>query len=91
MATRRVLEEVTVDPYFLIGVCSIVSLTLTEAGQMEVVTRCRPSAQYMEGPTPDEVFKTVYGVEDGKIVTLHVVKGKHTPAEMVPEKIEFPQ
>ncbi len=83
---------------FIIGVCSIVSVLLTDAGQIEVVTRCNSGLSFCYDTYPQEchkaedmVHKDIYGVEDGKIVQLRVVKGKHTPAEMVPEKIEFPE
>jgi len=39
--------------------------------------------------TPDKIWKEVYGLKDGKLALIKKLEGKHTPARVVDEKIEF--
>lgn len=68
----------------------IVSVTLTSEGDIEVVRQYPSNIKYGNGNSaPDRVIKEIYRVKDGKIVLFTTVEGKHTPAYMVHEKIEF--
>ena len=68
----------------------IVSVTLTDEG-MEVVRQYPSQIMYGNGKaTPDDITKEIYKVNAmGKITLFTTIHGKHTPAYVVPEKIEF--
>ena len=68
----------------------IVSVTLTDEG-LEVVRQYPSNIMYCNGgATPDEITKQIYKVNAlGKIALFAIIYGKHTPAYVVPEKIEF--
>jgi len=74
---------------------SVVSARLIEdRNEMEIVRRTRSNlvlASFPGKPTPDEVWKEVYGVVDGKITLVRKVKGVHQPAELRDEVISFPK
>lgn len=69
----------------------IVSATINEYGQMEVVRKYKSNVCYANGkPCPDKVVKEIYvSGNDGKIFLFDTIEGKHTPAYTVKEKIEF--
>ncbi len=70
----------------------IVSAELVN-GQLHVVIKQPSNAMYAcypARPVPDVVWKDVYGVVDGMVALVDVIKGKHTPACSVSEQIEFP-
>ena len=72
--------------------CKIVSVTLNEQGELEVIKQYASNSMYTcnpPRPVPDTVVKEVYHVEDGKIVYKETIQGKHTPSSVVPETIEF--
>lgn len=67
----------------------ILSVKLVD-GKLEVITRTPSDISYTNGkPLPDFISKDIYEAEDGNIVLLESIKGKHTPAYTVAEKIEF--
>lgn len=69
----------------------IVSVTLTEHGELEVVRQFPSNMAYCSGERcPDRVVKEIYRADEGGMIRLAEEKeGKHTPAYMVAEKIEF--
>jgi hypothetical protein len=72
---------------------TIVSVTLTDSGQIEVVRRYPSNLMYMcnpPKPAPDRVTKEIYAVVDGKIAMVKEIGGIHTPATHIPETITFP-
>ena len=38
---------------------------------------------------PDRVWKEIYGLKDGKMTLLEIVKGKHITAKQIPEHFVF--
>ena len=62
-------------------------------GRIEVVFR-RPSKCVLDScppkPSPDHVWKDVYGVVDGEIKLIETIQGVHVPAHTVAERITFP-
>jgi len=68
----------------------VVSASLNKAGELEVVRQYPCGFVYGNGqPAPDKVTKEIYRCEGGKIVLAETVEGKHTPARMMNEQIEF--
>jgi hypothetical protein len=69
----------------------IVSVTLTDHGELEVVRQYKSNTAYCSGsPCPDRVVKEIYRADEGGMIRLFETKeGKHTPAYMVRERIEF--
>ena len=69
----------------------IVSVTLTEHGELEVVRQFPSNMAYCSGHLlPDRVVKEIYRADEGGMIKLvKEIKGKHTPAYMVAEQIEF--
>lgn len=68
----------------------IVSVKLTDAGELEVVRQYPSNISYGNGQrAPDRVVKEIFKAVDGKIAFSASVLGKHTPAYMVAEQIEF--
>jgi len=71
---------------------SIVSVTLTEEGTLEVVRRY-PSNTIMLSdppqPSPDRIVKEIYRAGKEHIYLSATIEGKHTPGYYVPEKVEF--
>jgi hypothetical protein len=66
-------------------------VTLTDNNEIEVVIQTPSNMSYCNGePCPDYVCMQVYGVVDGKIKLVRNIKGTHTPAQRIPEKLEFP-
>ena len=66
------------------------SVTLNEAGELEVVRRYPSDMAYGTGdPCPDRVVKEIYRSDGEKISLAQTVDGKHTPRYTVDEKIEF--
>lgn len=59
------------------------------------ITYRRPSAAYFAcnppRPMPDTVWKAVYTLLNGELVFDRKVHGTHTPAELRPETIIFPE
>lgn len=57
-----------------------------------VIVRQYPSNMVLGNgePVPDRVEKETYGVVGGKIALIQIQEGKHKPAYMVPESVEFP-
>lgn len=75
---------------FILQPHKIVSVTLTEEGTLEVVRQYPNNIAYGNGNyAPDTVKKEIYKAEGGKIVLSETLDGKHTPAYMVAERIEF--
>lgn len=57
----------------------------------EITYRKPSNTAYGNGhPVPDEVWKEIFIIKDGKLTLSRTVKGTHTPAHMVQESIEFP-
>lgn len=70
--------------------CKIISVILTESGELEVVRKYPSNSAYGNGQAcPDKVTKETYRSENGKIVLASTVEGKHTPSHVVKELIEF--
>jgi hypothetical protein len=58
--------------------------------QFSVTYRQESMFAYPEGGgPPDHVWKEVYGIEDGKIVNIKTIEGKHIPSQYIEEKIIF--
>jgi len=71
------------------GSHKIVKAKVTE-DSVEIIRQYPSNASQGNGePMPDQVFKEVYVVRDGKIVLDRQVQGKHTPAHTVRESITF--
>ena len=70
----------------------VVDAYLNEIDGTIVIVRQYPSNMcYANGVTvPDRVTKETYGVVDGKIALIQMQEGKHKPAYIVPESVEFP-
>lgn len=71
---------------------TIVSVNLTDAGEIEVIKKYPSNTMYAcnpPGPAPDRVVKETYIACDGKIILGETKEGKHTPAHTVNEQIEF--
>jgi len=74
---------------------SIVSVKLLEgSNEIEIIRRIRSDMVFCSIPSksaPDEVWKEVYGVVDGKITMIRKVRGVHQPIELRGEVISFPK
>jgi hypothetical protein len=58
--------------------------------QFSVTYRQASMFAYPEGGgPPDHVWKEVYGIENGKIVSIKTIEGKHIPSQYIEEKIIF--
>lgn len=62
-------------------------------GRLEVIRRepTKFGEIYSDNPPPfpDQVWKDIYEVVEGKIALTKTIKGKHAPAYKVAEKISF--
>lgn len=69
----------------------IVSAELNKSGEMEIVRQYPSNMSYCNGvPVPDRVVKEIYRTNDaGVIVLVEEIEGRHEPAKMLPERIEF--
>ena len=71
----------------------IVSVTLNQFGELEVVRRIPSSAMYACNPpipVPDRIVKELYRAAEGGMIRLvETIEGKCTPAYVMVEKIEF--
>lgn len=60
-------------------------------GTIVIVRQYPSNLRYANGAAaPDRVTKETYGVVDGKITLIQMQEGKHKPAYVVPESVEFP-
>lgn len=63
-----------------------------ENGIIEVVFREPSNSMYCDTtPVPDKVWKEIYGCENGEIVLLKTINGKHEPKYFVKEQFIFPE
>lgn len=63
-----------------------------ERNVIEVVNRKPSNMIYAVNPprpSPDKVWKNIYGVVDGKIKLIEQKEGRHITAKLEPEKIVF--
>lgn len=68
----------------------VVSATCRPDGTLEIVRQKPSNIAYGNGRrAPDTVWKEIYGAQDGKIVLINKISGRHTPAAWVPESITF--
>lgn len=69
----------------------IVSAKLNESGEIEIVRQYPSNMSYCNGvPVPDRVVKEIYRTNDAGVIFLaEEVEGRHEPAKMLPERIEF--
>lgn len=62
------------------------------AGGVDVVYRNKNNTFLSSNPprqSPDEIRRERYLVKDGKLVHYSTKRGRHIPAQWVPERIEF--
>ena len=72
--------------------CEIISRTLNDNNELEIVIKRKSNAMYAcnpPRPVPDHVSKEIYHVEDGKITLKDIIIGTHTPMHTVREQITF--
>lgn len=71
----------------------VVSFKFDETMQrIEVVFRQKSNANYAcigAGAVPDTISKEIYGISNGRIALLKVIRGTHTPERFEPESITF--
>lgn len=71
----------------------IVSFYLNEDNNtIELVKRIPSNVMYAcdpPRPTPDTVFKEIYGIVDGKITLIEKVSGTHIPSSFQEEQFIF--
>lgn len=69
----------------------IVSAKLSESGEIEIVRQYPSNLSYCNGvPVADRVVKEIYRTNDAGVIFLaEEVEGRHVPAKMLPERIEF--
>ena len=81
----------TSDIFTTIGQEEIISVDLKD-NQLIVVKKIESMATYMSNPPnpiPDEVWKEVYGVVDGKIKLIKRINGRHIPRRFIEETYKF--
>ena len=71
----------------------IVKSYLNEMDGTIVIVRQYPSKMAFGNgeAVPDRVVKETYGIVDGRIGLIQTQEGKHKPAYIVPESVEYPK
>lgn len=70
----------------------IVSAFLNENGELEIIRQYPSNMMYTCNPprsVPDKVVKEIYKSEKGRIILADKIEGKHVPASINEERIEF--
>lgn len=65
---------------------------LESENQIVIIKRIKSNRSYLTHPprpVPDQVWKEIWGVEDGILTLLEKIKGIHEPEHTVKEKFIF--